>query len=95
MAKPKVIDVKRPPAPAKKPRVVGQKDKDDDYSLLLDQVDEPSQELRREQLKDLKPRLPQPGDKLEVPLAKDELMGKIEEDRKKRKGGLLSKLLGG
>lgn len=91
MSKPKVVDIKRPPA-TKKPKVIGQKDRDDDYSLLL-QTDEPSQELREEQLRDLRPAQPNPSDKIEA-LTEEELRRRIEDDRKKRKGSLLGRLFG-
>lgn len=79
MDKPRVVEVKRPPA---KPKIVAQKDKAEpaeDYSLL---VDTPRDELRKQQMRDIQPFQPEPG----TPLQGDELRAKIESDRKKRRG---------
>ncbi len=95
MSKPRVVDVKKPPA---KPRIVSQtepeKEKPFDVAkeaetfskdvtvASLVAVDEASQELRKQQLRDAIPR--QPGIS---PLNLDpDVMKKIDEDRKKRRG---------
>ena len=89
MPKPKVVNIKHPPK-VNKPRVV----KEEDFSLL---VDKPTAEMREEQYNDMKPRLPKPGQRLEAELpgyelSEGELRTRIEDDRKKRRGGLLSRL---
>ncbi len=75
MSSPRVVDIK------KKPRVVGEKDKDDDYSLIVG--NDASQELRKRHLQDITPAQPRPGDKFEI---SEDVRKKIEEDRKKRRG---------
>ena len=94
MSKPRVVGIKKPEVDvAKKPRVVGTIEpsvqvsgmkvtKEEDYSLIVGHSGEASQELRKKQLRDIIPAQPKVGeDVLTV-----EMRGKIEVDRKKRRG---------
>ena len=105
VSKPRIVDVKKP---VPKPRVVGQtKGKfetsgrntstEEDYSLILQDSKasgDVSQELRKQQLRDIIPSQPKPGEPIQA--VSGDVRQKIEEDRKKRRGlgGDVKDLLG-
>ncbi|MDP3741711.1 MAG: hypothetical protein Q8R15_00175 [Candidatus Micrarchaeota archaeon] len=99
MSKPRIVDIKKPEV-VKKPRVVGgvvePKETEEDYSLILEHSDtgDASQALRKQQLRDIMPNQPKPGQPIQA--LGDDVRQKIEEDRKKRRGlaGGVKDLLG-
>jgi hypothetical protein len=101
MSKPRIVEVKKPPA---KPKIVSEKEpekqreiEEEDFSLIL-QVSkgsgDASQELRKQQLRDIMPSQPKPVEPLQVVC--DDVRKKIYDDRKKRRGlgGDVKDLLG-
>ncbi|MFH1246793.1 MAG: hypothetical protein V1644_00275 [Candidatus Micrarchaeota archaeon] len=89
MPKPKIVDIKKPQE-VKKPKVVSQTEtaglrqvtSEEDFSRLI--TDTSRDELRKQQLKDIVPNQPKPGEPLQA--VSEDMWKKIEEDRKKRRG---------
>ncbi len=73
MNKPRIVNITKPDDKKRK------EETPEDVTFLLD---EPSQDLRKQQTRDFIPRVPLVSDKLEA----DALRRKIDEDRKKRSG---------